>query len=132
MKSKTLIKTIVAVVLVGGAVAYFIIQTMQSSWSYYYSVDQFSANTENVQNVLLRIAGKVSIGSIKHKKATTDWDFILAGSQNSLAVHYTGSVPDNFAEGREVVVEGRMDNKGVFQAHSILTKCESKYQAKVK
>ena len=43
-------------------------------------------------------------------------------------VTYTGSVPDLFKVGREVVVEGSMQN-GTFvaKANSLSTKCPSKY-----
>ncbi len=58
-------------------------------------------------------------------------NFILAGSETELPVQYTGPVPDNFAEDREVVVEGRLDTSGIFQAEMLMTKCESKYKAKV-
>jgi len=40
-------------------------------------------------------------------------------------------VPDNFAEDREVVVEGHLGTSGVFQADTLLTRCESKYKVKV-
>jgi cytochrome c-type biogenesis protein CcmE len=47
-------------------------------------------------------------------------------------VRYQGLTPDNFEEDREVVVEGRLGPAGVFQADTLMTRCESKYQAKVK
>ena len=58
--------------------------------------------------------------------------FILAGSKNEIPVYYEGSVPDNFAENRVVVVEGRLDTTGVFLADTLITKCEWKYKVKVK
>ena len=47
----------------------------------------------------------------------------------TVEVVYKGSVPDAFRVGREVVVDGSMQN-GVFQAKrdSLVTKCPSKYQ----
>ena len=49
----------------------------------------------------------------------------------SVPVVYTGSVPDLFKVGREVRVEGKLQN-GVFIAKrdSLRTKCPSKYVAK--
>jgi cytochrome c-type biogenesis protein CcmE len=46
-------------------------------------------------------------------------------------VVYTGSVPDQFKIGRELVVSGRLRN-GVFVAKegSMITKCPSKYAPK--
>ena len=50
--------------------------------------------------------------------------------RTSVPVVYTGSVPDLFKVGRNVVVDGRMD-RGTFQAvpDTLLTKCPSKYTA---
>ena len=49
----------------------------------------------------------------------------------SVAVRYTGSVPDQFKVGRQLVVSGRLRN-GTFVANegSMLTKCPSKYAPK--
>ena len=131
MKMKTIIKTVIGVVLIGGAMTFFVFQAMRSSWSYYYSVDEFSANRSAVKNHSLRIAGRVKRGSIVRDLEKVSLNFTLAGSQTELPVQYKGPVPDNFAEDREVVVEGRLDTNGVFRADMLMTKCESKYKAKV-
>lgn len=131
MKMKTIVKTIIAVVLIGGGMTYFVFHAMQSSWSYYYSVDDFSANSDAVKNYSLRIAGRVKQGSIVRDLQKVSLNFTLTGSKTELPVQYKGSVPDNFSEDREVVVEGRLDTTGMFQADMLMTKCESKYKAKV-
>ena len=107
-------------------------QTMQSSWSYYYSVDEFSANSTAVRNASVRIAGRVKEGTVARDLQKMKLTFTLAGSKSEVPVWYEGSVPDNFTEDIEVVVEGRLDISGVFQADRLMTKCESKYKAKVK
>ena len=132
MKSKTLIKALIGVVLIGGGIGYFVYQAMQSSWSYYYSVDDFSGNSSAIQNHSLRIAGKVKPGSVSRDLQKMNLTFALAGSKTVIPVYYEGTVPDNFIEDREVVVEGRLDTTGVFQADTLITRCESKYEAKVK
>ena len=131
MKMKIIMKIVIGVVLIGGAMTFFVVQAMRSSWSYYYSVDEFSANRSAVKNHSLRIAGRVKRGSIVRDLEKVSLNFTLAGSQTELPVQYKGPVPDNFAEDREVVVEGRLDTTGVFRADMLMTKCESKYKAKV-
>jgi cytochrome c-type biogenesis protein CcmE len=131
MKKKTIVKTIIGVVLIGGAMTYFVFQAMQSSWSYYYSVDDFSTDSPAVKNHSLRIAGRVKQGSIVRDLQKVSLNFTLTGSKTELPVQYKGTAPDNFAEDREVVVEGRLDTTGIFQADMLMTKCESKYKAKV-
>jgi cytochrome c-type biogenesis protein CcmE len=45
-------------------------------------------------------------------------------------VSYTGSVPDPFREGREVIVTVKRDgDRFVGQRDSLVTKCPSKFQA---
>jgi cytochrome c-type biogenesis protein CcmE len=105
---------------------------MQSSWSYYYSVDDFAAADKAMQEHSFRLAGRVQPGSVAHDLENLSLQFTLAGAQAQLPVRYTGVVPDNFVEDREVVVEGRLEPTGVFQADTLMTRCESKYQAKAK
>jgi cytochrome c-type biogenesis protein CcmE len=111
---------------------YFIHQALQSSWAYYYSVDDFSANRAVVKNHSLRLAGRVKQDSIVRDLQKMSLNFTLAGSETELPIQYKGTVPDNFADDIEVVIEGRLDTAGIFQADRLMTKCESKYKAKVK
>jgi cytochrome c-type biogenesis protein CcmE len=50
--------------------------------------------------------------------------------KTTVAVVYTGSVPDQFRVGRDIVVTGTTSKAGVFVAasDSMITKCPSKYQ----
>jgi cytochrome c-type biogenesis protein CcmE len=50
------------------------------------------------------------------------------GKTRKLTVNYRGSIPDQFAVGRNVVVEGCLDKSGTFQADVLMTKCASKYE----
>ncbi len=134
MKTKTIVKVLIGVVVIGGGLGYFMFEAMQSSWSYYYLVDDFvedfTAKSPAAEVSSLRVFGKVKPDSIKRDLEKTLLTFTLAGSKNELPVQYKGSVPDNFTEGRDVVVQGRLDTTGVFQAKTLMTKCESKYSAK--
>jgi cytochrome c-type biogenesis protein CcmE len=132
MKTKTVVKTLIGIIVIGGGVGYFMYQAMQSSWSYYYSVDEFSANTAAIKNTSLRIAGRVKEGTVVRDLSKMLLTFTLAGTGSELPVSFGGTIPDNFAEDIEVVVEGRLDTSGSFQADRLMTKCESKYKAKVK
>jgi cytochrome c-type biogenesis protein CcmE len=131
MKAKIVVKLLVGVIVIGGGVGYFMYQAMQSSWSYYYSVDDFFADSEGVMNQSLRLAGKVKEDSIVRDVEKLNLNFVLAGSASELPVMYKGAVPDNFEPGREVVVEGRLAANGTFQADTLMTRCESKYSSKL-
>lgn len=132
-------------VLIGTATAYLLQEAVESSWAYYYSVDEFveggfgkMAKNGNAQalknndNRVIRLAGWVKDGTIVHSFEKTQLDFELAGQKSSVPVRFYGAVPKNFAGGKEVVVEGKLSGNGVFIANKILTRCESKYKVKLK
>lgn len=135
MKTKAIVKVLVGIIVIGGGLGYFMYQAIQSSGSYYYSVDDFVddyvADSNAVEVISIRVAGRVKPESVSRDLEKTLLTFTLAGSKNELPIHYKGSVPDNFTEGKEVVVQGRLDTNGVFQAKTLMTKCESKYSEKV-
>ena len=75
------------------------------------------------------MTGKVVPGSITHQGATLVFQVRDRQGSKALPVHYTGTVPDPFRDGREVIVTGRLRN-GVFlgERNSLVTKCPSKFQ----
>ena len=131
MKTKMILKILIGVIVIGGGLGYFTFQAMQSSWSYYYSVDEFSANISDMNNYSFRIAGRVKPGSVNRDLQKMNLTFTLAGTKTEIPVLYEGAVPDNFTDDIEVVVEGRLDENKSFKAKTLMTKCESKYKAKV-
>jgi len=131
MKSKVLIKLAIGIVVIGGGVSYLMYQAIKTSSSYYYSVDDFMGGSDKVYNSSLRLAGKVKPGSVSRDMEKMLLSFVIQGSKAELPVSYKGVVPDNFAEDIEVVVEGQLDTAGNFNAQTLMTRCESKYKAKV-
>ena len=75
------------------------------------------------------MTGKVVPGSISHEGATLVFSVRDRKGAKALPVHYLGTVPDPFRDGREVIVTGKLEN-GVFQGerNSLVTKCPSKFQ----
>ena len=83
-------------------------------------------------------AGRVSLVGIVAGRATGDahaggLHFLIRDQHGmaSVPVVYKGSVPDLFKTGREVVVDGKLQN-GMFVAvsNTLVTKCPSKYAPK--
>ena len=126
---RSFVKTVIAVVVIGGALGYLALNAVKSSYAYYISVDKFAERRQEAKTSVFRVAGIVEKGSVVRELEKTQLRFNLAGKEVSVPVSYQGVMPDNFTEDREVVVEGRLDNEGVFQAQKLMTKCESKYKA---
>jgi cytochrome c-type biogenesis protein CcmE len=74
------------------------------------------------------LTGKVVNGSIAHAGDELRFRIRDRDGAASLPVRYTGTVPDPFREGREVIVSGELRG-GTFVAErdSLITKCPSKF-----
>ena len=131
MTSKKTHKTTIAILIIAAALAYLLYTAISSSAAYYISVDQFDPQQPSAHKHTYRLAGTVAQGSIEHDLKTMLLKFDLAGLNASLPIRYHGTVPENFTAQCPIVVEGRLDEHGIFQAKKLMTKCQSKYQAKI-
>jgi cytochrome c-type biogenesis protein CcmE len=85
----------------------------------------------------VRLAGFVAAGTIEKDASGLSVKFVLKDQQNgalSLPVVFDarssgGRIPDTFTDGSQVVVSGKMNATGAFQASQMLAKCPSKYEA---
>ena len=121
---------IIGAVLIAAAVSYLVYAGIKSTSMYYFEMDEFLAQRDQHAGEDLRVKGWVRAGSVQWDATTNRLAFELARKDGSepVAVAYTGILPDMFAEGREVVVEGRSEVPGL-KAKQIMTSCPSKYEA---
>ena len=66
-----------------------------------------------------RLGGMVEKGSLKKTEGTLDVQFFVTDYKHTVAVKYSGILPDLFREGQGVVAHGRMQGN-VFVADEIL------------
>jgi cytochrome c-type biogenesis protein CcmE len=78
-----------------------------------------------------KLTGKVVDGSVKRQGEKLSFAIRDRAGHASLPVTYSGVVPDPFREGREVIVDGKLEG-GTFVAErdSLVTKCPSKFENK--
>ena len=118
-------------------------ETIASSYVYYYSVDEFAEKilldepqnpTDKISKInhnrIVRVAGVVKYESALKNTNNIQYAFILSGQKHRISVIYSGTLPKNFAEGKEIIVEGKTGNDKTFHANRVLTRCESKYKVK--
>jgi cytochrome c-type biogenesis protein CcmE len=149
------LKFLVGASIIVLAVATLIYSAVRETSAYFMTVDEYARNPEAQAGKPLRIAGRVSSGSVKWDPKTLDLEFAMApippkaadahrtadgGTAKAAAqaaeaapavllpVRYNGVLPDMFADGRDVIVEGKVEG-GVFHAKSLLTTCPSKYES---
>lgn len=121
---------IIGAVLIAAAVSYLVYAGIRTTSTYYYEIDEFASARDDHDGEDLRVKGWVRANTMKWDARTNKLDFELAKKDGSepVLVAYSGILPDMFAEGREVVVEGHY-TQGAMTAKQIMTSCPSKYEA---
>ena len=97
----------------------------------------FSASTEAKEPSQLlqsdpggtyELTGDVVPGSIHHAGDKLDFRVSDRDGSHAIPVTYSGTVPDPFRDGREVIVTGKLeDGTFVGERDSLITKCPSKF-----
>ena len=76
-----------------------------------------------------QLTGTVMGGSVRHVGDTLDFSVEDRAGGTVVPVVYTGTVPDPFREGREVIVTvQKQGTRFVGERNSLITKCPSKYK----
>lgn len=77
-----------------------------------------------------QVTGSVVAGSVHHDGSILDFSVEDRAGGTVVPVAYTGTVPDPFREGREVIVTVRKQGgRFLGERDSLITKCPSKYKA---
>lgn len=132
--------------LIVAAVAYLIVAAIQNTSEYFMTVGEVAARQTEFHGQALRVAGRVKPGTIEWDPATLKLKFaiyqipdapasadgvkpVAANEPPSFNVICRGQPkPDMFAENRDVIVEGRLSERGVIEATQVMTSCPSKYR----
>jgi cytochrome c-type biogenesis protein CcmE len=125
----------VGLVGVAAVVSYLIWTGVSNTMVYYLTPTELFARVKadpSFRNVGVKVSGKVVAGSVERVPDQLVYRFRVHDLSNAsvvFPVEYHGTLPDTFTDQSEVVLEGRLDGNGVFQATSLLTKCGSRYEA---
>ena len=125
----------VGLVGVAAVVTYLVWTGVSETMVYYLTPAELMAKVADdptFTEVGVKVSGKVIPGTYQrvegellHRFEVRD----LADESVTFPVEFRDALPDTFSEDTEVVLEGRMDAQGVFQANTLLTKCGSRYEA---
>jgi cytochrome c-type biogenesis protein CcmE len=76
-----------------------------------------------------QLTGTVAKGSVHREGAILNFGVENRTGGAPVAIAYTGTVPDPFREGREVIVTVQKDgSRFIGERNSLITKCPSKYK----
>lgn len=113
-------------VLIVLSLAYLVYGGIQQGATYWVTVGELRQRASSLPP-RVRLGGTVAPGTVRWDDAHRHLSFTITDGANTLPVRYTGVVPDIFAEGRQVVVEGGISRDGAFDATTLLAKCPTKY-----
>ena len=109
-----------------GIAAALVLNAFQSNLVFFFSPSQVAAN-EAPHGKPFRIGGMVEAGSLKRENDGLTVHFRVTDTAQTIAVVYTGILPDLFKEGKGVVAQGRLGAGGVFEASEVLAKHDENY-----
>lgn len=125
--------------VLAASIGYLMFAGLQQSSTYYFTIAEFLPKKDTLVGEGVRVAGRVAPGSLTKQTSAkgTEMTFHIGDFSGpnhepvagTLPVVFTGIVPDMFAEGRDVIIEGRYVD-GTLQAQTIMTSCPSKYEPK--
>lgn len=104
---------------------YLIITVFESNLIFYRSPEEILKNPPAISQSL-RVGGVVEEGSLKILNDSIK--FNLKHNKTILKVVYKGLLPSLFREGQETVVYGKLDERKVFHAKTILAKHDETYK----
>lgn len=127
------------------ALVILMVTAIRAASTYYYTLPQFRALGQGAVGRYVQVNGTVG-GRPQWDAATQQLVFLVlppsdagtsgtpagvgaASGATPLPVVFHGAQPDAFAAGISVVVAGRLDPDGTFEAHQVLVKCPSHYTA---
>jgi cytochrome c-type biogenesis protein CcmE len=125
-KQRRLYFVLLGMAALGGAVA-LVLTAISDSLVYFYSPTDI-VSQRIPEGRRMRIGGLVENESVVRDGKTVT--FKVTDVTNAVPVVYTGVLPDLFREGQGVVVEGRMEKGGHFQASEVLAKHDENYMPK--
>lgn len=106
--------------------ATMVLRAFNRNLVFFFTPSQVAAN-EAPMGRAFRIGGMVEAGSLRRATDGLTARFTVTDTVKSVAVTYTGILPDLFREGKGVVAQGRLGDDGVFVATEVLAKHDENY-----
>jgi cytochrome c-type biogenesis protein CcmE len=110
---------------------FLVVSGLKKSWVYYFTVDELVKRATEMDGKKVKVSGVVVPGSIEERQKETIFEIEEKGER--LKVFFDKTVPEAFGDSIPVIAEGIFNaQERTLLAHSLLTKCPSKYEAQVK
>jgi cytochrome c-type biogenesis protein CcmE len=107
-----------------GIASALVLNALDSNIALYVTPSEIAAG-KAPKGKAFRIGGMVRDGSLKRDNLTVH--FVITDTAKDIPVAYTGILPDLFKEGKGAVIQGRLDDAGMFTATEVLAKHDENY-----
>ena len=125
-KRRARLATILFLVVGAGITVGLVLYALNENINLFYPPDQIVSGAAPM-DAQIRAGGMVRDGSVARGEELSV-EFVLTDYQGSdFTVRYSGILPDLFREGQGILVRGRLDAQGVFQAQEVLAKHDENY-----
>ncbi len=124
---------VVCIALVGGAL-YFLQSGMgglSENLVYYMSPSQLMELGDESDDATVRLGGQVEVGTVDFDVDANLLTFVVTDGIAEVTVTCAGAPPQMFREGIGVVVEGQLQEDGVFHTDRVIVKHSNEYEAPV-
>ncbi len=117
----------VGLILVGvGSAAALALLALDENLLYFYDPSRIVAG-EAPTDRTFRVGGMVVEGSVEREAGSLEVRFVLTDLEETVAVVYSGLLPDLFREGQGIIARGSLNGAGVFVADEVLAKHDENY-----
>lgn len=124
-RKKRMLWVLAGVALVGLAVT-LVLRALDANVMFFYSPSQVHAG-EAPKGSAFRVGGLVEVGSMQRSQNGLEVQFRITDEVQRVPVQYRGLLPDLFREGKGVVVSGKLQDSGLFEATEVLAKHDENY-----
>lgn len=126
----TTFRIVVVSLVVVASVAYLILSGVKQTGLQYMTVTELATVEQAPKAGGFRLDGVVAAGTIAYDQKRPRLTFQMTDGKEAIHVVYDGLMPDAFADGRDVVVEGTFRHADrTLHASKLVTKCPSKYES---
>ena len=123
LKQKRLALILGGLVVLSAAVA-LVLTAFNQNLVFFFTPSQITSKEAPISRIF-RLGGMVEAGSVKRDGVNVS--FRVTDTAQTVAVAYSGILPDLFKEGKGVVAQGTLGDDGVFRAKEVLAKHDENY-----
>jgi cytochrome c-type biogenesis protein CcmE len=117
-----------AVLVVLSSFGYLVYGGIGENLVFFHTPGELLAKGTQAYDKPYRLGGQVVPGTMTWNAEALDLRFTMQDVDGQIVVHSTKAPPAMFREGQGVVVEGRLNREGVFEASTVMVKHSNEYR----